>query len=142
MAFSVPELSSAAFESQTLIALATLAWLTIKHFLCDFVLQTAYQAENKGRYGHPGGLAHVAIHGIGSAPLIAFLPLEPEIVGWAIGAEMVVHYHIDWLKQRVSVRNNWTPANHAFWIALGADQLLHYATYLVMTLALTGLAFS
>ena len=39
-----------------------LAYLMAKHALADFFLQTKYQWANKGRYGHPGGLLHAAIH--------------------------------------------------------------------------------
>ena len=38
------------------------ALLLVKHFVCDFVVQTPYQIMNKGRYGHPGGLLHAGIH--------------------------------------------------------------------------------
>ena len=38
--------------------LAVLVVLQIKHFICDYPLQTAYQLRNKGTYGHPGGIIH------------------------------------------------------------------------------------
>ena len=41
-----------------------------KHFLCDFVLQSAYQYRNKGIYGHPGGILHAGLHGLGSLPAV------------------------------------------------------------------------
>lgn len=140
MALFAPDFSQLMLESQTLLAFAILSWLIFKHFFCDFVLQTLYQADNKGRYGHPGGLVHVGIHGLGSAPLIAFAPIDAALIVGVIAVEIVVHYHIDWMKQVVSRLNKWTPADHAFWIALGFDQLLHYSTYVAMTLALLWLS--
>lgn len=36
-----------------------LFWLFTKHFIVDFPLQAfPYQYQNKGTYGHPGGLLH------------------------------------------------------------------------------------
>jgi hypothetical protein len=51
----------------------------IKHLLADFVLQTSWMVFDKGRYGHPAGIAHAGIHGLLSAPvlLVAGLPLLP-----------------------------------------------------------------
>lgn len=123
-------------DEQTLLTLGVISWLVIKHFLCDFVLQTTYQAENKGIYGHPAGLTHVAIHGLGSAPLLAMDALPPGLVAAVIAVELVVHYHIDWFKQGLGTRMGWTPDDQAYWIAFGADQFLHYLTYLGMTLVL------
>ena len=70
----------------------------IKHFVCDFPLQRAYQYKNKGTYGHPGGILHAAIHGGGIlAVCTAFgLPI------WLAFADAVIHYHIDWAKIRLN----------------------------------------
>lgn len=116
-------------------ALLMMACLLGKHFICDFVLQTSYQAQNKGRYGHPAGLIHAALHGLGSALVLAFLAVAPVAIVAICVVETVVHYHIDWIKQAISIRAGWTPADSAFWIAIGADQLAHQATYVAMTAA-------
>lgn len=93
----------------------------IKHFIVDFTLQTPYQWQNKGTYGHPGGLIHATIHASFTLAILwGFnMPL------WLAAADGVLHYHIDWLKMQLP----WGPANKYFWWALGVDQLLHYLTY-------------
>ena len=45
-------------------------------------------------------------------------------------ASFVVHYHIDWLKEQITHRNELTTQDPGFWHALGTDQLVHGLTYL------------
>jgi hypothetical protein len=98
---------------------------TIKHFVCDFLLQRRYHYANKGVYGHPGGIMHAGIHGIGTIMICWYfgLPL------WLAGADAIIHYHIDWAKVNIGKRYGLTPQQDAFWYLLGFDQTLHYLTY-------------
>jgi hypothetical protein len=106
-----------------------LFWLTIKHFICDFPLQAfPWMYRNKGTYGHPGGLVHAAIHGIGTALIILFL--LPTSFLWIAILDAILHYHIDFGKVQLTRRFNLKPDNSEwFWILLGIDQLLHSLTY-------------
>lgn len=114
------------------IILAALALLALKHFVADFVLQTGWMVREKGVYGRPGGLAHAAIHVAGSVPALIVLGAPPVLLAGLLLAEGVVHYHIDYLKERVVRRASVGPADRMFWVLLGADQFLHHATYLAM----------
>jgi Protein of unknown function (DUF3307) len=112
---------------------AALAYLLIKHMIADFFLQTEFQWRNKGAYGHPGGLLHVAIHAALTLPV--FLIIRPPT--WIIAtlvllAELLVHYHVDWLKDRIVNRRRWTAADNNYWRALGVDQMLHGLTYVAI----------
>ena len=112
---------------------AVLVILEVKHFICDYPLQTKYQVTNKGTYGHPGGIVHAGFHIIGTA--VAFLVITPT---FAVGAailvgEFIVHYHIDWAKDQVMRRTGFKPTDSAFWWTLGSDQLLHHLTYVAIT---------
>ena len=124
-----------------LLVLAAVAVLMLKHAVADFYLQNSYQYLNKGTYGHPGGFVHSAIH-VALTPLV-YLVLAPASLllaaGIAIG-EFLVHYHVDWLKEQLTRRNNWTPQCQCFWYALGTDQLMHGVTYLVIVGALVAFA--
>lgn len=112
--------------------IAVLLVLEIKHFVCDYPLQTSYQLLNKGTYLHPGGILHSSLHALFT--ILVFLIAPPTIaVGIAIVVgEFLVHYHIDWLKDRLTKRNGWVATRKEFWWAIGADQLLHHLTYLVI----------
>jgi hypothetical protein len=121
---------------QVQLVLAALLILQFKHFIADFVLQTPYQFLNKGKYGHPGGVIHAAIHALGS--IIAFLVIRPSL---ALGAaivigEFIAHYHIDGLKERTVKVNQWVFPQSEFWWTFGADQALHQVTYVVIVATL------
>jgi hypothetical protein len=114
-----------------------LAYLACKHAIADFFLQTKYQWSNKGRYGHPGGLLHAGIHLVLSLPILAILPPPSLAYGLAVlAAEFGVHYHCDWIKEKVVKTNSWTFQNDAYWRAMGVDQLVHGLTYVAMVRAL------
>ena len=92
------------------IALLAIVVLMVKHWVADFLLQTVYQVKNKGRYGHPGGLMHSAIHIVCTLPVFAVLP--PPSVQFAAGllaGEYVFHYHVDWLKEQLNQRLGLKP---------------------------------
>jgi Protein of unknown function (DUF3307) len=118
-----------------LLLLVLLVLLT-KHLVFDFFLQSLSQVRNKRIYGHPGGLLHAAGHAAGTS--LAFFIITPPIaVGIAILiAELVVHYHIDWLKEEIGFRLKLQPDQKIFWVAFGIDQWLHHLTYLAIALVL------
>lgn len=110
--------------------------LQIKHFICDFPLQTRYQVVNKGTYLHPGGILHAGIHAIGTLPV--FLIVTPTlIVGAAIlVGEFLIHYHLDWGKGRIMKATGWTNGQAPYWWAIGFDQLAHHLTYVAIVAVL------
>jgi hypothetical protein len=115
-----------------------LIWLflafAVKHFVCDFPLQTAAMLRSKGQYGHPSGILHALIHGAGTL-IVAFAFGLPW---WIAAADAVIHYHLDWGKNQVTHRLKLSPVDDAFWWFLGADQLAHQMTYLgLVSLVLT-----
>ncbi len=100
----------------------------IKHFLCDFVLQFDNMIQQKGTYGARGGLYHAGLHGWFTT--VVLLPFFPKIAILAGIVDFVVHYHIDWAKMQLT--KNLSPADRAFWLWFGADQLAHYLTYIAI----------
>lgn len=105
--------------------------LQLKHFLFDFVLQTPYQLNNKGTYGHPGGILHSGLH-VATTALILFILATPValLIAIVVG-EFLVHYHIDWGKEQITSRYG-SGQNAFFWRMIGLDQLLHQLTYLAI----------
>jgi hypothetical protein len=106
----------------TTLAIAFLA----KHFVCDFLLQSNYQLENKSRYAHPGGFIHAGLHGVATW----FVCASFGIPAWLAGADAVIHLHIDWGKSLLGDYLRLTPRDAGFWRLFGLDQLLHYLTYI------------
>jgi hypothetical protein len=121
----------------TSAAIALLALLMVKHFVCDFVMQTPWQIAQKGVYGAPGGLAHSGIHVLGTLVALAAVLTPFRVILPVLIAEFVVHYHIDWGKEQTVRRLNWRHGNR-FWNAIGFDQLLHGLTYLAIVVYVEG----
>jgi len=116
--------------------MTTLLWLLvafqIKHFICDFPLQSfPYMYKNKGTYGHLGGFLHAGVHAVGTT-LIGWLFHFPlGLIELLVILDFVVHYHIDWAKMKLNAHYGWGPlTSEKFWILLGIDQLLHQLTYI------------
>jgi hypothetical protein len=112
--------------------------LQIKHFIFDYPLQALYQLQNKGKYGHVGGVLHSGLHALGTMTI--FLVVTPTLLlGVAIVAgEFLVHYHVDWAKDNIIRARGYKPTDREFWWAIGADQLLHHLTYVVIAGVLVG----
>lgn len=106
--------------------------LFVKHFICDFPLQSnPWLYRNKGTYLHPGGLVHAGVHGIGTLLVLAPFIGSASMIYALI--DMIVHYHIDWAKMNINQHYDLQPhTSERFWILLGFDQLLHHMTYFMI----------
>ena len=121
------------------IALVGVLILLLKHLVFDFFLQTSYQVRTKGIYGHPGGIFHSGLHAIGTTPVFLWIAPSARLAAAIIVGEFIAHYHIDWTKDQVVKRMQWTPDQSPFWWAIGVDQFLHGATYVaIVALLLAG----
>lgn len=107
-------------------------YFVLKHTVADFFLQTPYQYLNKGIYGHPGGLLHALIHMAGTVPVFLILPAALSKMLLILVGEYVVHYHVDWLKERGVRHNTYTPQTAGYWRLMGLDQMAHYLTYVAI----------
>ena len=115
--------------------LTIISLLMIKHFLCDFVFQSAYQLQNKGVYFHPGGLLHSGIHIVGTFVVLVTVPAAWTTFLAILVGEFMLHYHIDWAKEQAMKRFG-LGKGRGFWILLGFDQLLHQLTYVLIVVVL------
>jgi hypothetical protein len=110
------------------VIIVLLALFGIKHFLADFVLQFPYMLQEKGVYGAEGGIHHSLVHSI--LTLVILFPFIGSAAAFGALFDGAVHYHIDWTKQQLN--RGLTPADRMFWVWLGADQALHYLTYVAI----------
>jgi hypothetical protein len=108
-----------------------LVLLFTKHYIVDFPLQKPYQWQNKGTYGHMGGILHAGLHGIGTLLILVFFT-EFQLALFLAMTDAIVHYHIDWAKMNLNNKFGYTPADEEFWWLLGLDQLLHSLTYILI----------
>jgi len=112
--------------------LVVLILFQIKHLIADFVLQSQYILQNRRKYGHPGGLLHVAYHITGTAICLLAVGCDLRILVTILVAEALIHYHLDWTKDNLVASKSLTTTDAKFWNLLGLDQLLHQLTYLGM----------
>ncbi|HEX3990736.1 MAG TPA: DUF3307 domain-containing protein [Acetobacteraceae bacterium] len=110
----------------------------LKHFLCDFVLQTKFQVDKKKVYGHVGGLVHAGLHAIMTVPIVIVMGASATIVVLLFLGELILHYHVDWLKGQIDIWSGWTEKDHTYWVVFGADQLVHQITYVGVVAFLAG----
>jgi Protein of unknown function (DUF3307) len=116
----------------TMLLLWSLALLEIKHFACDFVLQTAFLYRNKGKYGHPAGFVHAGLHAAGSLPAILLVIQSAGLAAAIVAVEFLVHYHVDWLKLYIDKRYRLGINQSVYWMIFGLDQLIHQITYVAI----------
>ena len=106
----------------------------LKHFICDFVLQTYSMVEGKGTYGAWAGIQHSLVHGLGTLLLLlcvfSFNPHNLFVAAELALIDFLVHYHVDWAKQNLSKK--YTSRDRQFWVWLGFDQFLHLLTYAII----------
>lgn len=124
--------------SEGISAVIVMTVLSIKHFILDFLYQPPRMWQNKGTYGHIGGIEHSGYHALATMAilfiLIHWLALSPLAILYLGLAEFIVHYHMDWFKMNYNKKKGWTATTHnQFWILLGVDQLIHMLTYLGIT---------
>jgi hypothetical protein len=116
----------------TTLLLWSLALLEVKHFMCDFVLQTAYLYRNKGKYGHPAGFVHAGLHAVGSLPAILIVTQSAGLAAALVAVEFLIHYHVDWLKLYIDKRYRLGINQSVYWMIFGLDQLIHQITYIAI----------
>lgn len=115
-----------------LLLLAGVALFELKHFVADFLLQPGYVLMNKGRYFHPGGLLHAGIHMLGSGIVLTVLGLPAWLIALLVLGEGIVHYHVDWAKDRIQTGRDMNATEGRYWALFGLDQFLHQMTYVAM----------
>ena len=114
------------------LALLALAVFQLKHFACDFALQTPRQIQAKGIYGRPAGLEHSGLHAITSVPALLVLTHSPLAIIIVVVCEFLVHYHVDFAKAQIDKSQGFTDTSRAYWVVFGLDQMVHQMTYLVI----------
>ena len=107
--------------------------LQIKHFIWDFYYQPPYMWQNKGTFGHPGGIVHSGLHAITTFYLLFTFPVTAELAALIAAGEFIVHYLTDYAKMNINRIKGWACNTHnEFWQLTGLDQLFHQLTYVAI----------
>lgn len=114
--------------------LILLSALFTKHLFLDFVYQPLYQFQNKGTYGHLGGILHAGQHILGTSIILVFFVKSWFVILALLLGEFIIHYHMDWFKMWYNKLKGYTPNTYRFWLWLGIDQYIHSLTYILIAL--------
>ncbi len=108
-----------------------LFWLGTKHIIADYYMQYPWMFRHKGKYGHPGGIAHSLWHGI--LTFVVLINFVDIVLAFSLAfLDFVLHYHIDYLKSKAWKNYNLTPSDQKYWIIHGTDQFAHMMTYFLI----------
>jgi Protein of unknown function (DUF3307) len=119
-------------NAQVSYALILVAFLQLKHFICDGPLQTLAMVKSKSIYGALLGILHSALHGLGTGLVFLIAGFSPSIALGLAVLDFAIHYHVDFTKENMIKYFGWNTNNAPFWWALSADQALHQFTYLLL----------
>ena len=114
--------------------------LLVKHYLADFVLQPHWMLSAKGRLDAPGGYAHAAVHAVGSGIVLLACGIGAAMILAVMLAEIVVHFAIDYAKDRYTKASDVDRNPARYWQLHGLDQLAHQMTYVVIAWVTLGAA--
>ncbi len=114
---------------------ALLALFQIKHFICDYPLQTEYMLGKMKATGWIQPLIiHSQVHAIGTYLLVLIfgLAIDMEFIevftlAYILTvADFTLHFCIDRIKASPNLLGRFKTDQPYFWWALGADQMAHH----------------
>lgn len=112
------------FEIFTLLVL-----FQLKHFICDYPLQTQYMLGKMQATGWIQPLAaHAAVHSLATYIITMYFVGPFTAILFAL-ADFIIHFTVDRIKASPKLGGRWNPTQPYFWWALGADQMAHHLTH-------------
>ena len=112
--------------------------LLVKHFIWDFWYQPPFMWQNKGTFGHWGGIVHSLTHAVTTFIILVFWLENPFGALLLATFEFVVHYLTDYAKMNINRIKGWGATTHnEFWQLTGFDQLVHQLTYIAILAMIT-----
>ena len=104
----------------------------VKHFICDFPLQTQYMLGKMQATGWVTPLAaHAGVHAWFTFLIILFIQPDNNLLYLLPLVDFVIHFIVDRIKASPKLGGRWNPTQPYFWWALGADQMMHHLTHYI-----------
>lgn len=105
----------------------------IKHFLCDYPLQTTYML---GKFKDKGWeiplLAHSSVHGIFTCGIAYYFTGSVLLSFCLMMLDVLLHTFMDRIKASPRLLGKYKTADKKFWWSLGIDQMFHHLTHYVI----------
>jgi hypothetical protein len=105
--------------------------INLKHFICEFVLQTDEIAVSKLKYGSWPSVLHILHHALGTLVILQLFHVELGLILLLILLEMFLHYHVDWTHMKFGAKSY---RNKSYWQWLGAEQFAHQLIYVLLAI--------
>ena len=114
-----------------MISLYTIITFMLCHWVFDFFFQTSEMAQGKSKSNN-ALLSHVQVYTIGLT-VMAFLNCAYFQYSWSvalvwIAGNAVAHFFTDYVSSRASSLLYKDENYHDFFVTIGLDQFVHYAT--------------
>ena len=111
-----------------------LIYLLFAHWICDFGLQTRWQAENKSK-SIKALAAHVGTYTLAfSVFAVLWLGFSTNLLLF-LAINCGLHFVIDFTTSKITRYFHQKELMHGFWLTIGFDQWLHISL-VVLTLSL------
>lgn len=98
----------------------------VKHFICDYPLQTEFMLKKNSERSIiwiPALTCHCIVHALGT--LTITMIINPRFV-WLSLIDFALHFIVDRLKASPKLGGRWPLPTDGFWNALGMDQMAHH----------------
>lgn len=118
----------------------------IKHWLCDYPLQTPFMLQKFQRTNWIVPLAcHAWTHALFTMTILSVFLLETQplfeyttLVLWIGVLDFTIHFVVDRVKAHPDLGGRYKMDDKKFWWSLGCDQMLHHFThYLIIFIVMT-----
>jgi len=101
----------------------------VKHFLCDYPLQTQFMLEKSKLHDWVLPLQqHCMVHATGTM-IVLFLFADVKYLFLYAFIDFFLHFSMDRIKASPNMLGKFKPDNKYFWWALGGDQSFHHLTH-------------
>lgn len=103
----------------------------LKHYVCDYLLQTKYML---GKFKLKGWflplLSHCSFHAVATLIIVKFFGGSNEVALYVAVFDLIAHFFMDWVK--VENSRDMSHSNPKYWYILGFDQMFHHLTHYVI----------
>lgn len=125
----------------SIILISLFVAFQIKHFICDFPLQTPYMLGKLNKEGWELPLlAHCGVHSAGTLLILLWTHAPFSYLGLVLIplADGMSHLLIDICKVEATRRLRYTVKDAGFWNLLGLDQFFHQIVNIILATLIAG----
>jgi hypothetical protein len=105
--------------------------LNLKHFICEYILQSEQLFFHRMRYGSINSFIHTFHHAFGTTVAGLLLKFDLVLILGLVLIEAFIHYHVDWAIARFGAQSY---KDKKYWQWRGAEEFMHHVTFILLIL--------